>query len=154
MKKIALLSIIFSCLFGVASASYQESIDQIWDQTVAKVDANHVSSLESINLPEKLRKASKEMLPRESLLLNFYPKGSGFDALTGETFLDIDDIEKLAKELDMEIEFSYPQRHLAQFEDPYELQDFVKKQFDREVVLDHYPLTFPTKIVTVKLVKR
>lgn len=141
-------------MFGVASASYQENLDKIWDQTVVKVDANHVSGLESIELPEKLRKASQEMLPRESLLLNFFPKGCGFDALTGETFLDMKEIEKLAQELDMEIEFSYPQRHLAQFEDPYELQDFVKRQFDREITLQHYPLTFPTKIVTVKLVKR
>ena len=154
MKKIAALSLIFSCLFGVASASYQQSLDRIWDQTVVKVDANYVSSIESSELPIKLKKASNEMRSKESLLLNFYPKGSGFDTLTGEQFLDLKEFEELADQMGFDIELSYPQHHVAQFEDQYDLQDFVKRQFDREVVLSHYPLTFPTKIVTAKLVKR
>lgn len=154
MKKIATLSLIFSCLFGVASASYQNQVHQIWDRSVAKVDATHVSGIESFELAEKLERAAESMESKESLLLHFYPKGCGFDLLIGETFLDMRQVKALADQLGMDVEFSYPQRHLAHFEDAYELQDFVKRQFDKQVVLDHHPLTFPTKIVTAKLIKR
>ncbi len=119
-----------------------------------RIYANYVSSIESYELPIKLKMASDEMHSKESLLLNFYPKGSGFDNLTGEQFLDLKEFEALADQMGFDIEFSYPQRHIAQFENQCDLQDFIKRQFDKEVVLTYYPLTFTTKIVTAKLVKR
>lgn len=154
MKKIVLLSLIFSFLFGSTTVSYKESLARIWDKTVVEVDADFVSGIESYELPIKLKKASGEMRSKESLLLGFYPKGSGFDTLIGENFLDLKGFEDLADQMGFDIEFFNPQPHVAKFEDSYDLQDFVKRKFDREVVLTHYPLTFPTKIVKAKLVKR
>lgn len=154
MKTIAALSLIFSCSLSATWGSYSSDIERIWAETQAKVDAVYVSGLESTELAEKLTAAAKMMRPKESLLLNFYPKGSGFDQLIGEEFLDIKDLNLLAEELGLEIAFSYPQRHLAHFRDADELRAFVQQQFKREIALEHYPLTFLTKIVTVKLIKR
>jgi len=146
MKRIIAILTIFYCAVATASTSYESMLEQLWDQVSTDMMLDQDRGFLSQDIHSFF-----EGEPSDRLIF-FFPKGSIFDQMVSDDrgFIDLEDFFEIADEYGYELSYCSSQRHLVSFKNRDEIEHFVKKVFNSELIEEEIPLYFPSKLIIAR----